>query len=109
MSCGPWGVQVVLAVDFASPQKVGRLETYDPLDPRVVEWWKNTIGTIYSRVPDLAGIVLEGRFGRQGRPLGVQAHARRCGQRDRARAQAARRRVLLPRASSTTIGWTGAT
>jgi len=35
----PWGVQVVLAVDFASPQKVGKLETYDPLDPRVVDWW----------------------------------------------------------------------
>jgi alpha-glucuronidase len=63
----PWGVQVVLAVDFASPQKVGRLETYDPLDPRVVDWWKNTIDNIYARVPDLAGIVLkadsEGRVG----------------------------------------------
>ena len=63
----PWGVQVVLAVDFASPQKVGKLETYDPLDSRVVDWWKNTLDTIYSRVPDLAGIVLkadsEGRVG----------------------------------------------
>src|SRR5688572_1388633 len=63
----PWGVQVVLAVDFASPEKVGKLGTYDPLDPRVGEWWKNTIDNIYSRVPDLAGIVLkadsEGRVG----------------------------------------------
>src|SRR4029079_2545029 len=63
----PWGVQAVLAVDFASPQKVGKLETYDPLDPRVVDWWKNPLDTIYSRVPDLAGIVLkadsEGRVG----------------------------------------------
>ena len=63
----PWGVQVVLAVDFASPEKVGKLGTYDPLNPRVGEWWQNTIDNIYSRVPDLAGIVLkadsEGRVG----------------------------------------------
>jgi len=63
----PWGVQVVLSVDFASPQKVGGLQTYDPLDPGVVDWWKKTIDTVYTSVPDLAGIVLkadsEGRVG----------------------------------------------
>jgi alpha-glucuronidase len=63
----PWGVQVVLAVDFASPQKVGKLETYDPLDPAVAAWWKKTVDGIYASVPDLAGIVLkadsEGRVG----------------------------------------------
>jgi alpha-glucuronidase len=63
----PWGVQVVLSVDFASPQKVGKLETYDPLDPAVVAWWKKTVDAIYAGVPDLAGIVLkadsEGRVG----------------------------------------------
>ena len=63
----PWGVQVVLAVDFASPQKVGKLPTYDPLDPAVAAWWKSTLDGIYKGVPDLAGIVLkadsEGRVG----------------------------------------------
>lgn len=63
----PWGVHIALAVDFASPQKVGKLDTYDPLDPGVVAWWKTTIDGIYKAVPDLGGIVLkadsEGRVG----------------------------------------------
>ena len=63
----PWGVRVALSVDFASPQKVGKLETYDPLDPAVIAWWKSTIDGLYQAVPDLGGIVLkadsEGRVG----------------------------------------------
>ena len=63
----PWGVQVALAVDFASPQKVGKLETYDPLDERVAAWWRAKVTEIYGAVPDLAGLVLkadsEGRVG----------------------------------------------
>jgi alpha-glucuronidase len=63
----PWGVQLALAVDFASPSKVGTLQSYDPLDPSVVAWWKAKVDEIYQHVPDLAGIVLkadsEGRVG----------------------------------------------
>jgi alpha-glucuronidase len=63
----PWGVRVALAVDFASPQRVGKLETFDPLDPGVVAWWKAKVDDIYKAVPDLAGFVLkadsEGRIG----------------------------------------------
>ena len=63
----PWGVRVALSVDFASPSKVGKLQTYDPLDPAVIEWWKSKVNEIYKAVPDLAGIVLkadsEGRVG----------------------------------------------
>ena len=63
----PWGVQVAIAVDFGSPQKIGGLDTFDPLDPRVVAFWKTRIDELYQAVPDLAGIVLkadsEGRVG----------------------------------------------
>ena len=63
----PWGVRIGLAVDFASPSKVGKLPTYDPLDPMVIDWWKTKVSEIYAAVPDLAGIVLkadsEGRVG----------------------------------------------
>ena len=63
----PWGVQVAISVDFASPQKVGKLATYDPLDPGVIKWWKTKVDEIYAAVPDLGGIVLkadsEGRVG----------------------------------------------
>jgi len=54
----PWGVRLVLAVDFSSPQKIGGLDTFDPLDGRVVRWWQETIDDLYKSVPDLGGIVI---------------------------------------------------
>ena len=63
----PWGVHVVIAVDFGSPQSLGGLKTFDPLDASVAGWWKAKIEELYKAVPDLAGIVLkadsEGRVG----------------------------------------------
>jgi alpha-glucuronidase len=62
-----WGVRLVLALDFASPRKMGRIDTFDPLDPRAVEFWKRTVDDVYRSIPDLAGFVLkadsEGRLG----------------------------------------------
>ena len=29
----PWGVRLAISVDIASPQKIGGLKTFDPLDP----------------------------------------------------------------------------
>jgi alpha-glucuronidase len=63
----PWGVQVVLSVDFGSPMSIGGLDTFDPVDPRVAAWWKSKVDEIYRVVPDLAGFVMkadsEGRVG----------------------------------------------
>lgn len=63
----PWGVQVALSVDFGSPQKVGGLDTFDPLDPKVIAWWQAKTDEVYKAVPDLAGFIIkadsEGRVG----------------------------------------------
>ena len=63
----PWGVRVAVSVDFGSPQSLGGLDTFDPLDPRVAAWWKSRADALYAAVPDLAGFVLkadsEGRVG----------------------------------------------
>ncbi len=63
----PWGVQVVLSVDFGSPKSMGGLDTFDPLDPRVAAWWQSKVDEIYRAVPDLGGFVMkadsEGRVG----------------------------------------------
>src|SRR5713226_5387947 len=37
----PWGVHVVLSVDFGSPKTLGGLDSFDPIDPRIAEWWKS--------------------------------------------------------------------
>ncbi|HEY6393668.1 MAG TPA: alpha-glucuronidase family glycosyl hydrolase [Bryobacteraceae bacterium] len=63
----PWGVHVVLSVDFGSPKTLGGLDSFDPLDARVAAWWKAKVDEIYQAVPDLAGFVMkadsEGRAG----------------------------------------------
>ena len=63
----PWGVRLALAIDFGSPQSLGKLPTYDPLDPTVIAWWKERADELYKAIPDFAGFVLkadsEGRVG----------------------------------------------
>ncbi len=63
----PWGVRISISVDFSSPQSVGHLDTFDPLDAKVVAWWKDKADEIYKLIPDFGGIVLkadsEGRVG----------------------------------------------
>ena len=63
----PWGVRIAVSIDFGSPQSLGKLDTFDPLDPKVASWWQQTIDRLYSGVPDLGGIVIkadsEGRVG----------------------------------------------
>jgi alpha-glucuronidase len=66
----PWGVRIAISVSFGSPldkDSVDKLDTFDPLDPKVIAWWKARVDELYAAVPDLAGIVLkadsEGRVG----------------------------------------------
>jgi len=63
----PWGIRTAVSVDFGSPKTLGGLDTFDPLDPRVVAWWAAKADELYRAVPDLGGFVLkadsEGRVG----------------------------------------------
>ena len=67
----PYGVRVYLAVNFASPMAKSHvrngvastdptlLDTADPLDPRVQEWWKNKCNEIYRLIPDFGGFLVK--------------------------------------------------
>ncbi len=63
----PWGVQLSLSVDLSSPKVIGGLDTFDPLDPRVADWWRKKVDEIYRHIPDFGGFVVkadsEGRLG----------------------------------------------
>ncbi|HVH86808.1 MAG TPA: alpha-glucuronidase family glycosyl hydrolase [Terriglobales bacterium] len=63
----PWGVKLSISVDFSSPKVTGGLQTFDPLDPQVAEWWSKKVDSIYRQIPDFAGFVVkadsEGRLG----------------------------------------------
>ena len=55
----PWGVRMALSVDIASPQKIGGLKTFDPVDPDVKDWWETKVGEIYALIPDFAGFTVK--------------------------------------------------
>ena len=63
----PWGVRLSISVDFSSPKVLGGLDTFDPLDARVADWWSKRVDAIYQQIPDFAGFVVkadsEGRLG----------------------------------------------
>jgi len=55
----PWGVRLFVSIDFSSPKRIGGLDTFDPLDARVVAFWKSTVDGIYRAIPDFGGFVLK--------------------------------------------------
>src|SRR5579859_3518927 len=55
----PWGVQLSMSVDMSSPKVIGGLDTFDPLDPRVAEWWRKKADEIYRHIPDFGGFVVK--------------------------------------------------
>lgn len=55
----PYGVRLSLAVDMSSPQRIGGLKTFDPLDPGVVAWWRDKVDEIYRLMPDFGGVEIK--------------------------------------------------
>jgi alpha-glucuronidase len=55
----PYGVRLSLSVDIASPEAIGGLTTFDPLDPRVIAWWRDKVDEIYQLIPDFGGVLVK--------------------------------------------------
>jgi len=62
-----WGLQLSISVNLSSPKTIGGLDTFDPLDARVFEWWRKKVDALYSAIPDFGGFVVkadsEGQLG----------------------------------------------
>lgn len=54
-----YGVQSLISIRFNAPMSLGGLETFDPLSPKVREWWHRKACEVYDAIPDLAGWVLK--------------------------------------------------
>jgi len=61
-----WGIRIAIAIDLSSPKVIGGLDTFDPLDPRPIEWWREKVDAIYRRIPDFGGFVVKADS--EGRP-----------------------------------------
>ena len=54
-----YGIKLYLSLNYASPIILGGLETADPLDAMVVEWWKGIIKGIYEHIPNFGGFLVK--------------------------------------------------
>ncbi len=54
-----YGIKVFVSINFASPLSLGELDTADPCDGRVVEWWQKTADRIYQAIPDFGGFLVK--------------------------------------------------
>lgn len=55
----PYGIKVYLTAKWSAPIEIGKMKTADPLDPSVIEWWKNKVEEIYSLIPDFGGFLVK--------------------------------------------------
>ena len=55
----PYGVQLGVAVNVSMPKQVGGLDTFDPLDPTVADWWNRRFHEVYRLIPDFGGVVVK--------------------------------------------------
>jgi alpha-glucuronidase len=62
----PWGVQLGVAVDLSLPKKTGSLDSFDPLDVQVTNWWQKKFDEVYRAIPDFGGVVVKADS--EGRP-----------------------------------------
>ncbi|MBN2634975.1 MAG: alpha-glucuronidase [Prolixibacteraceae bacterium] len=69
----PYGLKVYLSIKFSSPVNIGGMETADPLDPEVQQWWKNKVDEIHSIIPDFGGFLVKANS--EGQP-GPQNYGR---------------------------------
>src|SRR5436190_6880624 len=61
-----WGIRIAISIDLSSPKVIGGLDTFDPLDPRLSQWWRERVDSIYRRIPDFGGFVVKADS--EGRP-----------------------------------------
>ncbi len=54
----PFGVKLMVSIDYAQPMRHG-IDTADPLDARVQQWWAEQCKLVYAAVPDLAGFLVK--------------------------------------------------
>jgi alpha-glucuronidase len=61
-----WGIRTFLSINFAAPITLKELDTADPLDAKVIQWWKNKIEYLYTQIPNLGGLMVKADS--EGRP-----------------------------------------
>jgi alpha-glucuronidase len=54
-----YGIKMFLSINFAAPIEIDELDTADPLEEKVKQWWKATANRIYGYIPDFGGFLIK--------------------------------------------------
>jgi len=68
-----YGIKVYLTARFSAPKELGYLNTADPLNEEVQNWWNEKVKEIYSLIPDFGGFLVKANS--EGQP-GPQDYGR---------------------------------
>ncbi|MBR1643024.1 MAG: alpha-glucuronidase [Butyrivibrio sp.] len=61
-----YGIKLYMSLNFASPIELGGLDTCDPLDEKVISWWKDKMKEVYENLPGFGGFLVKADS--EGRP-----------------------------------------
>ena len=61
-----YGIKLFLSINFAAPMEIDGFEACDPLDEKVIEWWKKTSKHVYDIIPEFGGYLVKADS--EGRP-----------------------------------------
>ena len=63
-----YGIKTYLSIKWTSPISLSGLESGDPLDPKVRQWWKDKAAEIYAAIPDFGGFLVKANSEGQAGP-----------------------------------------
>ncbi len=55
----PYGIRVYLTARFSAPIEIGNLNTADPTNASVKQWWVTKANEIYAQIPDFGGFLVK--------------------------------------------------
>lgn len=61
-----YGISLYLSLNFASPLELGDVGSADPLDDKVILWWREKMVEVFKNIPNLGGFLVKADS--EGRP-----------------------------------------
>ncbi len=61
-----YGIKLFLSLNYASTIEIGGLDSADPLDEKVIAWWKDKMAEVFKKIPTLGGFLVKADS--EGRP-----------------------------------------
>lgn len=61
-----YGIKLYLSLNFAAPMELGDLDSADPCDENVRDWWREKMEELFGRLPNLGGFLVKADS--EGRP-----------------------------------------